>query len=93
MQPQGLLAVGKIVVAGHDDESDIRVLHPAELDNLQAVHDGDVDIHNDDIRLQGIDFSKGLHAVGGLAHHLAIVGLPVKELLEALPDHNFIVNQ
>ena len=69
------------------------MLDPAELDDLQAVHDGDVDVHDDNIRPQGVNFPQGLHAVGGLAYHLAVVSTPVKELLKALPDHDLIVNQ
>ena len=54
---------------------------------------GDVDVHDDDVRAQGVDLRQGLHAVAGLARHLAVVGLPVKEPLEALADHDFVVHQ
>ena len=65
----------------------------AELDNLQAVHDGNIDIHDDDIRMQGIDLGQRLHAVPGFAHYFTAVGLPVKEPLEALTDHDLIIHQ
>ena len=35
----------------------------------------------------------GWIAVGRLAHHFAVVGLPVEEPLEALPDHDLIIHQ
>ena len=93
LQPQGFPAIGKIIIARHDDKGGLRVLDAAELNDLQPVHNGDVDVHDGDIRIQGVDLRQGLHAVGGLAHHLAVVGLPVEEPLEALPDHDFIVYQ
>ena len=69
------------------------MLHTAELDDLQAVHDGNIDIHDGDIRQKGVDLGQRLHAVGGLAHHLTVVGLPVEQPLEALPDHDLVVHQ
>ena len=93
LQAQGLPAVGEVVVAGDDDEGRVRVLDAAELDDLQAVQDGDVDVHDDEIRIQRVDAGEGLHAVGGLAHHLAVVGVPVEKALEALPDDDLVVHQ
>ena len=69
------------------------MLDPAELDDLQAVHNGNVDVHDDDVRRQGIDFGQSLHAVGGLAHYLTAMGGPVEQALEALPDHDLVVYQ
>lgn len=93
LKPQGLPARGKVVIAGHDDKGRLRVLHPGQLDDLQPVHNGNVDVHDDDVRRQGVDLGQGLPAVGGLAHHLAVVALPVKQALEALPDHDFVIHQ
>ena len=93
LEPQRLAAVGEVVIAGHDDKGDVRMLHAAELDDLQAVHDGDIDIHDGDVRQKGVDLGQGLHAVGGLPHHLAVVGLPVEQPLEALPNHDLVVHQ
>ena len=69
------------------------MLDPADLNHLQSAHNGDIDVHNHNIRQKGINPRQGLHAIGGFPHHLAVVGLPVKEPLKALPDHNFVVNQ
>ena len=93
LEPQGFPAIGKIVVAGHDDEGRVRVLEPGQLDDLQAVHNGDVDVHDGDVRLERVNFRQGVHAVGGFSHHLAVVGFPVKQALEALPDHDFVIHQ
>lgn len=93
LQAQRLAAIGEVVVAGDDDKGGVRMLDAAELDHLEAVHNGDVDIHNDDIRLKGVDLGQGLHTVGGLAHHLTVVGGPVKQALEALADHDLVVYQ
>ena len=65
----------------------------AALDDLQAVQYGDVDVHDGDIRLQGVDLGQGLHAVGSLAHHLTVVGGPVEETLEPLTDHDLVIHQ
>ena len=93
LQPQGLPAVGEIIVAGHDDKGHVRVFDPGQLDDLQPVHNGDVDVHDGNVRLQGIDLGQSLHAVRGLSHHLAVVAFPVKEPLKALPDHDLIIHQ
>ena len=93
LQAQGLPAVGKIVVAGHNDKGHVRVLETGHLNDLQAVHNGDVDVHDGNVRLEAIDFRQSLHAVGGFAHYLTVMSLPVKEPLEALPDHDLIVHQ
>ena len=50
-------------------------------------------VHDDEIRIQRVDAGEGLHAVGGLAHHLAVVGVPVEKALEALPDDDLVVHQ
>ena len=69
------------------------MLDAAELDDLQAVQDGDVDVHDDEVRVQRVDAGESLHAVGGLARHLAVVSVPVEEALEALPDDDLVVYQ
>ena len=52
LQAQGLPAVGEVVVAGDDDIGGFGVLYAAELDDLQAVHYGNVDVHYDDVGAQ-----------------------------------------
>ena len=93
LQAQRLPAIGEVIVAGYDHKGGVRVLDTAELNHFQSVHNGNVDIHDNDIRAQHIDLCQCFHAVAGFARHLTVVGLPVKEPLEALPDHNFIIHQ
>ena len=93
LQPESLPAIGKVVISGYDDKGGVRVLDPAELNHLQAVHNGNVDVHDGNIRVQVIHFGQSLHAVGGLSHHLTAVTLPVKKPLEAFPDHNFVIHK
>ena len=93
LQPQRLPAIGEVIIAGYNDKGGVRMLDAAELDDLQPVHDGDVDVHDGDVRGQRVDLRQGLHAVGRFAHHLAAVGLPVEEALKALSDHDLIVYQ
>lgn len=60
------------------------MLYAAELDDLQAVHYGDVDVHYDDVGAQCVDFGQGFHPVRRLADDLAVVRRPVEQALEAL---------
>ena len=93
LQPQRRAAVGKVVIPRDDHKRRLRVLDAAQLDDLQTVHDRDVDVHDDDVGPQRVDLRQRLHTVGGLAGHLAAVRLPVEQALEALADHDLIVHQ
>ena len=93
LKPKRFPAVGKIIVAGYYYKGGIGVLDTAELDNLKTVHNRNIYIHDDNIRAQGINLGQSFHAVAGFAHHFTVMGLPVKELLKALADHDFIIHQ
>ena len=69
------------------------MLDAAELNDLQAVHNGDIDVHDGNVGTETVNLGQGFHTVGSLPHHLAVMGFPVKEPLEALPDHDLIVHQ
>ena len=78
LQPQCFPAIRKIIVSRYNDECHIRVFQAAGLDDLQAVHNRDVDIHDHDIRYHAVDYPKRLDAIRCLAHDFTVMCAPVK---------------
>ena len=78
LQPQCFPAIRKIIVSRYNDECHIRVFQAAGLDDLQAVHNRDIDIHDHDIRHQTVDYPKRLDTIRRLTHDFTVMCAPVK---------------
>ena len=63
LQPQCFPAIRKIIVSRYNNKCHIRVFQAAGLDDLQAIHNRNVYIHDHDIRHQTVDYPKRLDTI------------------------------
>ena len=88
----GLLGVLKGVEAGEDNELEPG-LAPGELrPQLQAVHEGHLDVGEDHVQVQRLGLLQGVHAVFGLGRDLKAQGFPVDDVGDGRPDLRLVIH-
>ena len=91
-QPDGLLRIVKLAIAGDDDR--VKRADGAPLaQHFQPVHIGHADIGDDDIRAQRFDLGQALLSGGSLADDHAVDFRPVHFVLQSPADQVFILHQ
>ena len=88
----GTLRVGKIRIAGQNDDFDAGMVAGDDLGKLKTVHTGHADIADNDIRLNDRNLLERHHAVVCLCGNLTAEVAPVDAVYQTLADGGFIVN-
>ena len=88
----GTLRVGKIRIAGQNDDFDAGMVAGDDLGKLKTVHTGHADIADNDIRLNDRNLLERHHAVICLCGNLTAEVAPVDAVYQTLADGGFIVN-
>ncbi|MNN75860.1 hypothetical protein D3C81_1921890 [compost metagenome] len=80
-------------MAGHDNHPAFREPLPELTDQRNSVHDGHVQIHQDNVCLQVKRSQQGLLSVLGLPGHLHLQLLPINGAAYAVADNRLIISQ
>ena len=91
-QAHGLLDVVEVLVHGHDDDAELRVLLPDGLEKLHAGKAGHGKVGDHHVHRVGIQKFQGGPAVFRLAHHLHAVLFPIGKAQNLAPHDLLVVN-
>lgn len=91
-QPQSLLHIFKLVVAGQDDRMNVGMKLPQVTDQLKARHNRHGNIHEEQIDLFRLHQLERLLAVSGLPDHHDTEGRPIDQGHEALAYKTLVIH-